>query len=79
VDRTPLVGRNADLDVLTGLIGTAAAGQSVVALVSGDAGIGKSTLLADLLDRVEDGCGILIHDPPLSPYARFTRLSMAST
>ena len=48
VDPTPLVGRNADLDVLTGLLGTAAAGQSVVALLSGDAGIGKTRLAAEL-------------------------------
>ena len=44
MDRTPLVGRNAELDVLTGLLGAAAAGQSVVALVSGDGGIGKTRL-----------------------------------
>jgi DNA-binding CsgD family transcriptional regulator len=48
VDPTPLVGRNAELDVLTGLLGAAAAGQSVVALVSGDGGIGKTRLAAEL-------------------------------
>jgi DNA-binding CsgD family transcriptional regulator len=48
VDPTPLVGRDADLDVLTGLLAAAAAGQSVVALVSGDAGIGKTRMAAEL-------------------------------
>jgi DNA-binding CsgD family transcriptional regulator len=48
VGPTPLAGRNADLDVLTGLLGAAAAGRSVVALVSGDAGIGKTRLTAEL-------------------------------
>lgn len=48
MDPTPLVGRNAELDVLTGLLGPAAAGQSVVGLVSGDAGIGKTRLAAEL-------------------------------
>jgi DNA-binding CsgD family transcriptional regulator len=48
VDPTPLVGRNAELDVLIGLLGAAAAGQSVVALVSGDGGIGKTRLVAEL-------------------------------
>jgi predicted ATPase len=48
VDPTPLVGRNADLDRLTGLLGTASAGQSVVMLVSGDAGIGKTRLATEL-------------------------------
>jgi DNA-binding CsgD family transcriptional regulator len=48
VDPTRLVGRNAELDVLTGLLAAAAAGQSVVALVSGDAGIGKTRLAAEL-------------------------------
>jgi DNA-binding CsgD family transcriptional regulator len=48
VEPTPLVGRNAELGVLTGLLGAAAAGQSVVALVSGDGGIGKTRLAAEL-------------------------------
>jgi DNA-binding CsgD family transcriptional regulator len=48
VDPSALVGRDVELDVLTGLLGTAAAGQSVVALVSGDGGIGKTRLAAEL-------------------------------
>jgi DNA-binding CsgD family transcriptional regulator len=48
VDPTALVGRAADLDLLTGLLGTAASGQSVVALLSGDGGIGKTRLAAEL-------------------------------
>jgi predicted ATPase len=48
VDPTPLVGRNADLELLTGLLATAAGGQSAVALISGDGGIGKTRLAGEL-------------------------------
>jgi DNA-binding CsgD family transcriptional regulator len=43
-----LVGRAAEFGRLTGLLDQAAAGQPVVALVSGDAGVGKTRLVAEL-------------------------------
>ncbi len=43
-----LVGRAAELGRLLGLLDQAAAGQPVVALVSGDAGVGKTRLAAEL-------------------------------
>jgi DNA-binding CsgD family transcriptional regulator/tetratricopeptide (TPR) repeat protein len=46
--RAPLVGRAAELDRLTGLLTEAAAGQPVAVLVSGDAGVGKTRLVAEL-------------------------------
>ncbi len=43
-----LVGRRAEIDRLTELLERAAAGQPVVALVSGDAGVGKTRLVTEL-------------------------------
>lgn len=77
MDPTPLVGRDADLDVLTGLLGMAAAGQSVVALVSGDGGIGKTRLAAELAATARErgftvlsgGCAELAGAIPYLPLA----------
>jgi DNA-binding CsgD family transcriptional regulator/tetratricopeptide (TPR) repeat protein len=44
----PLVGRSAELRRLHGLLAEAEAGQPVVVLVSGDAGVGKTRLVAEL-------------------------------
>ena len=43
-----MVGRQAELDLLLGLLGAAAEGRPVVALVSGDAGVGKTRLVTEL-------------------------------
>ena len=48
MSRGPLVGRDAELGQLLGLLDAAAAGRPVVALVSGDAGVGKTRLVAEL-------------------------------
>jgi DNA-binding CsgD family transcriptional regulator/tetratricopeptide (TPR) repeat protein len=47
----PLVGRAAELGRLTALLAEAEAGQPVVVLVSGDAGVGKSRLVTELSAR----------------------------
>ena len=47
----PLVGRSAELARLTALLGEAEAGQPVVVLVSGDAGVGKTRLVTELSAR----------------------------
>jgi class 3 adenylate cyclase/DNA-binding CsgD family transcriptional regulator/tetratricopeptide (TPR) repeat protein len=48
MSRGRLVGRDAELGLLLGLLDAAAAGRPVVALVSGDAGVGKTRLVAEL-------------------------------
>jgi DNA-binding CsgD family transcriptional regulator len=51
VPRGRLVGRDAELSQLLALLDAAAAGQPVVTLVSGDAGVGKTRLVTELADR----------------------------
>jgi DNA-binding CsgD family transcriptional regulator len=51
VARYPLVGRHAELARLTGLLDAAASGAPVVALISGDAGVGKTRLVTELAER----------------------------
>jgi DNA-binding NarL/FixJ family response regulator len=48
VPRDSLVGRSAELGLLSRLLAEAAAGQPVVMLVSGDAGVGKTRLVTEL-------------------------------
>jgi DNA-binding CsgD family transcriptional regulator len=48
-----LVGRDAELNRLRGLLHDAAAGRAVTGLVSGDAGIGKSRLVAEAMQIAE--------------------------
>jgi predicted ATPase len=43
-----LVGRESELGLLLGLLDAAAAGRPVAALVSGDAGVGKTRLVTEL-------------------------------
>jgi len=53
--RSPLVGRGADLDRLSTLVGlTARDPQPVAVLLAGDAGVGKTRLLTELADRAHD-------------------------
>jgi len=55
-----LVGRAAELDRLRGVLRDAAAGHAVTGLVSGDAGIGKSRLVAEAMEIAErDGFTVL--------------------
>ncbi|MBA2768085.1 MAG: AAA family ATPase, partial [Sporichthyaceae bacterium] len=52
--RSPLVGRASELDRLAGLVGVDADSSGATAvLLSGDAGVGKTRLLAELQDRAE--------------------------
>src|ERR1700729_1422030 len=58
--RGPLVGRQAEFGRLRALLRDAAAGSPVVALVSGDAGVGKTRLVAELSAQArEDGFAVL--------------------
>jgi AAA ATPase-like protein/adenylate/guanylate cyclase family protein len=52
---TPLVGREQELEALAGLQRQATEGQSAIALLVGDAGVGKSRLLYEFLHRLEAG------------------------
>jgi DNA-binding CsgD family transcriptional regulator len=55
-----LVGRAAELGQLRALLREAAAGRPVVALVSGDAGVGKTRLVSELSAAARaDGCAVL--------------------
>ena len=49
---TPLIGREAESELLFRLWAKAKAGRGQVALLSGEAGIGKSRLTADFLERL---------------------------
>jgi class 3 adenylate cyclase/tetratricopeptide (TPR) repeat protein len=55
---TPLVGRSQELASLAGLHRRAADGQGAIALLVGDAGVGKSRLLYELLHRIEAEGGL---------------------
>src|SRR5580693_3642809 len=58
--RGPLVGRQAEFGRLRALLRDAAAGSPVVALVSGDAGVGKTRLVAELSAQArQDGFAVL--------------------
>ena len=48
---TPLVGRAAELATVLSAVDRAAAGESSVIVLDGDAGVGKTRLLAELLDE----------------------------
>ncbi len=55
-----LVGRDAELGRLRGVLRDAAAGRAVTGLVSGDAGIGKSRLVTEVMEIAErDGFTVL--------------------
>src|SRR3954452_950668 len=54
------VGRSTELNVLLDAAGAAASGRASLVVVGGDAGIGKSRLIAEMADRLRaDGWLIL--------------------
>ena len=75
---TPLVGRAAELATLLGAVDRAAAGRASVVVLDADAGVGKTRLLAELLERAQERgvlslighCVDLGDAPP--PYLPFT-------
>ncbi len=54
-DRTTLVGREREQQQLGDLLTAACEGSGRLVLVSGEAGIGKTTLVRDLVERAESG------------------------
>ena len=57
--QTPrLLGRSRECDTLDGLVASVRAGQSAVLVVRGEAGVGKSALLASLIERAS-GCRVV--------------------
>nr|MDA8318750.1 AAA family ATPase [Actinomycetota bacterium] len=50
----PLVGRDAELGMLLDRLDAATAGQPVVTLIGGDAGVGKTRLVSELADLAGD-------------------------
>ncbi|MEU5883543.1 AAA family ATPase [Spirillospora sp. NPDC047279] len=60
-DRQQLIGRRAELGELTGALDRAGEGQAGVVLISGDAGVGKSRLVAELAATArERGAAVLV-------------------
>src|SRR5438477_11179670 len=55
---SPLVGRDEEIHLLLRRWGRAKAGDGQVVLVSGEAGIGKSRIVAALYERLEAGSAI---------------------
>jgi class 3 adenylate cyclase/predicted ATPase len=55
VSRSPLIGRSAEADLLRTLWRSTCGGQGKTVIISGEAGIGKSRLTADLLEHVAGG------------------------
>ncbi|MDX8031331.1 AAA family ATPase [Lentzea sp. BCCO 10_0856] len=54
-----MIGRNAEIALLSGLIAESRAGQSRAVVVHGEAGIGKSVLLAEIAGRGADDLRVL--------------------
>lgn len=68
-ERFPLAGRGLELQVLATAWAAACAGRSATALVSGDAGIGKSRLLRECARSAQSEEGIVLYgrcDPELA-------------
>ena len=69
-----LIGRSAHLDALRGLLTAASSGHGQVALISGEAGVGKSRLAAEIAAEAETA-GFLVlqgrcfEQDPSNPYA----------
>jgi DNA-binding NarL/FixJ family response regulator len=83
----PLVGRTGELAGLLGVLDSAADGSAAVAVLGGDAGVGKTRLLGELLDAATTrGVTVLLGHcvdlgdtpPPYLPFSEaFVRLSAA--
>ncbi len=76
----PFVDRDVDLAALTGWANEAAAGDGRVALISGEAGIGKTTLVEHLRDLVPDAEWLEGASDPLSvprPFGPFLDMAAA--
>jgi TOMM system kinase/cyclase fusion protein len=59
-ERTPFVGRTAELDALSSAWRKTGTGTGTAVLISGEAGVGKSRLAAELMSRLElEGCRAL--------------------
>ena len=69
------VGRTEELRAMTEAWEVAAGGRRVLALVSGEPGIGKTTLVAELARRVHDDGGLVLYgrwdQDALAPYQAF--------
>jgi DNA-binding CsgD family transcriptional regulator/tetratricopeptide (TPR) repeat protein len=77
-ERGPLVGRRTELDLLVGAVSTARGGEAQVMLVSGAAGIGKTTLVEAATSAARAGGAVVLtgHAVQLNeaafPYAAVT-------
>ncbi len=60
-DRAGFVGRAAQLDALLGCWERATGGRCEVAVVAGEAGVGKTRLAAELADEVKARGGLVLH------------------
>ncbi len=76
-ESSTLVGRQLELDRLLGLWRRVGAGETLVAVVTGEAGIGKSRLIAELADRAHrDGGRVVLgacFEDTQTPYEAFVR------
>ena len=63
LQQTTLVGREREQEQLSALLGAAVAGSGRLVLISGEAGIGKTTLVRDLVARARGDA--LQHQLPL--------------
>ena len=77
----PIIGRDRERAQLRELLDAAIAGHGSLALISGEAGIGKTTLVDDLITSARDagclvlsgGCYDLTTTPPYGPWAEALR------
>ena len=81
VSRPELVGREREQRLLLDAVEQTIGGQGGLALVSGEAGIGKTTLVEDLLEQAAErgalvlsgGCYDLTTTPPYGPWVEILR------
>jgi tetratricopeptide (TPR) repeat protein len=67
--QVPLVGRTAERGLLRGVVGRVLAGQSAVVSVVGEAGIGKTSLVDDLLESFRAGVPeVAVFEAACAPY-----------